>query len=387
VDTQSIRRRSGFTLAEVLVAMTIMLAILGMTTHLFRSQNTALATQAGRLDAQQTGRFSLASLDRELRVAGIGVVDAQPVLVQAARLAITFNSDLVSRTKHDPSAVYIDTDVDTGATGVFRHAAAIALPTSAATYPESTYMRAAGVPSGAETISFWLAPDSSSAYANEYVLYRRVNAGSARVIARGIVVTPSDTVFQYFKGDTAGVLTPIPTSALPLIHSAKVHGSLTDSGKFALIDTIRTVRVRMTTVYHDPKGDVFRRVESTIRLMNAGLIHRTMCGDPPTQPIAVTAIPTAASRGNPSPYVTVAWTRALDEASGEKDVERYAIYRRLTSQTAFDEPLASIPAGSATYAFVDTDVVAGQTWVYGIASQDCTPNSSSIVPAGTVTIP
>jgi hypothetical protein len=68
-------------------------------------------------------------------------------------------------------------------------------------------------------------------------------------------------------------------------------------------------------------------------------------------------------------------------------VERYAIYRRLSSAPAFSEPIASIPAGQGSYIFADTDVRSGESWIYGIASQDCTPMSSSISSTTAVTVP
>ncbi|HEY9228746.1 MAG TPA: hypothetical protein VIP11_18990, partial [Gemmatimonadaceae bacterium] len=73
-------------------------------------------------------------------------------------------------------------------------------------------------------------------------------------------------------------------------------------------------------------------------------------------------------------------TPSVDEKTGEKDVERYAIYRRLSSVATFDVPFASIPAnGATTYSFVDTDVIPGQTWIYGVTSQDCTLEITSVM--------
>ena len=85
--------------------------------------------------------------------------------------------------------------------------------------------------------------------------------------------------------------------------------------------------------------------------------------------------------------VTVTWTATLDDASGEMDIERYAIFRRPSSQAAFLEPISSIPASKlATYSFVDTAVIAGNTYVYGIAAQDCTPNLSAVTGSLAVTV-
>lgn len=379
--------RPAFTLVEMLVAMTLLMAILGISTQLFRRQSAALSAQAGRTEAQQNGSFTLGTLDRDLRVAGAGVVDAQPLLVQAAPMAITFNADLVTRTPGDPGAVYIDTDAESGAAGVFPTTAATTLPTSSVVYPETTYMKAAGVPSGAETISFWISRDSTSPRSDDYVMFRRVNGLPPRVVARGLRYEPTDTLFEYFKADTAGALQPIGSASLPLYHGAMFHGSPSDTGAAAIIDSIRTVRVRLSTVYHDGRGgDAIRRLDLTIHLMNAGLIHRTTCGEAPFG-VSPSAVLTDTSATVSSPYVTVSWSHALDDGGGEKDVERYAVYRRASSSTAFSEPLASVPAGATSYAFVDSDVRSGDQWVYGVAAQDCTPSSSPIGATAAVVIP
>jgi hypothetical protein len=368
------------------VAMTMVVLIMSLATRFFMQQTRMLSNQSGRLEAQQNAQFSLATLDREIRVAGIGVVDAQPLVVQAAPRAITFNADLVTRITGDPSAVYVDADVDSASTLAYRWVDRTALPlASGRTYPDTDYFMGAGVPSRAETISFWVAQDSSSKDSQEFLLYRRINSAAPRVVARSLRVKPTDTVFQYFKRDTAGNLFPIGPGQLPLYHSAKIHGSTADTGLSALSDSIKAVRVRMTAMYKDRNGvQIIRRIDMTIQLMNAGLIHRSSCGD---NPLGVT--PTATVGSDPdtgNPLVTIKWAKSGDEGAGEKDVERYAIFKR-TSDGAFAEPLASIPAGSDNYTFVDRDVAPGDALVYGVTAQDCTPAVSSMSSTGGVSIP
>jgi prepilin-type N-terminal cleavage/methylation domain-containing protein len=383
------RPRHGFSLVEVLLAMSLMLVIIGLSTQLFRKQSSAVATQAGKLDAQQNSRFAMSMIDRELRIAGVGVVDAQPLLVQAAPLALTFNADLAALDTGDKSAVYINPDADSSAVDVLRSSNKITLPTSSTQYPDTTYIKSVGVPSDAETISYWLSKDSTSSHSNEYILFRRANARPVRVVAKGIIVNPTDTVFQYFRPDSTGALQPVTVAQLPLLHPAITHGAASDTGKRAWIDSVRTVKVTLQSVYHDPRTgkDVLRTLRTTVHLMNAGLIHRSTCGQPPIA-VAVTAVVTPADGITvPQTYVTVAWTPSIDDGAGENDVQRYAIYRKLSTVTDFDEPLTSVPAGASSYSFADTDVQSGQSWVYGVAAQDCTPLSSAIGTATAVTIP
>ncbi|HET9425806.1 MAG TPA: hypothetical protein VFO55_10575 [Gemmatimonadaceae bacterium] len=380
------RRRSGFTILETIISMTMVILVMGLATKFFMEQTRMLSQQSGRLEAQQNAQFSLATLDREMRVAGIGVVDAQPILVQAEARAITFNADLVSRVLNDPGAVYIDSDADSSSTLSFSKSERKLLPLSTTkSYPDTNYSLAAGVPSRAETVSFWVSRDSTSPATDEFILFRRINGGAPRVVARSLQVKPGDTVFQYFKRDSIGNPVPISSGLLPVYHTAAIHGAPNDTGRSALTDSIRTVRVRLTAMFRDRNGaKIIRRIDMTIQLMNAGLIRRNSCGESPlgVSPTAVVLTDTMTN----APMVQVAWVKSADEGMGEKDVERYSIFRRKVDG-AFAEPLASIPAGSEAYAFVDREVAADQQWVYGVTAQDCTPNVSSMASTGAVVIP
>jgi hypothetical protein len=75
--------------------------------------------------------------------------------------------------------------------------------------------------------------------------------------------------------------------------------------------------------------------------------------------------------------VTVTWSRSNDDGVGEKDIERYAIFRRAQTAVQNGDPIASIPAKrAASYSFLDTGAQPGAAYVYGVAAQDCTPNVS-----------
>ena len=87
-----------------------------------------------------------------------------------------------------------------------------------------------------------------------------------------------------------------------------------------------------------------------------------------------------------APKITLTWTPATDETGGEKDVEKYVIYRRLQAGT-FDDALQSIPAGQASYTFNDVSVVSGNTYVYQVTALDCTPLESSPSTTAAVLVP
>ena len=267
----------------------------------------------------------------------------------------------------------------------------MALPNSSPLkyYPDTTYLAASGIQSGAETISYYLRPDSTTTRTDDYLLFRRVNALAATLVARSIVKMPSrDTVpfFTYFKSDTLNRLTPIARNTLPLYHGI-IHGAVDDTGRFARTDSIRAVRVHFLTAARDPRtnADALRTVETMVRVMNSGLLDRTSCGQPPYPggtPVVVTNLVTQ------TPKATITWTKSTDDNAGEKDIERYAIFRRVSTATVFGDPISSIPGRlAATYSYVDNAVVQGQTYVYGIAAQDCTPALSAVVSSAAVTIP
>ncbi|MGI8508885.1 MAG: hypothetical protein ACR2MQ_06140 [Gemmatimonadaceae bacterium] len=390
-----LRTREAFTLLEMMLAVTIMLLVFGMAVPVFRSQLRAMDDHAGRLDAQQNVRFAISTLDRELRIAGIGVLDQQPMIVQAAPYAVTFNADFATRDTASEGgafgAVYLDTDLPAGATMSLTPAATINLPVTAYQYPEVSYRKGSGQLSSAETISFWVALDGSTGSNGKYALFRRVNAGPVDTLARGMVINPGDAApFTYMVNGPGGVPIAVPASSLPAYHVA-IHGSPGDTGATAvdpsITDAIRSVKVHLVGTSVERNGTVSQRpADATIRLVNAGLLNHTTCGAVPLfqQTVKLTRY------SNPN-KVTLTWSPAFDETGGEKDVERYAIYKRDASATDFGEPIAStpagIPAGQTSYQFSDTPLASNQNLVYGVAALDCGDQPSPISTAGPVYIP
>ena len=370
------RTRRGFTIAEVLISMMLLLVITGAAVQFLRKQTGLVTRETSRMDAMQNAQFAGSQIDRELREAGVGVADFQPMIVQLDTHSVTFNANMISIDTGDVRAVYQFRDADTNGTRVMFKTERTTLPNSTTGYPDSTYFAASGVQSGAETISYYLRPDSTMSIANRYLLFRRANAQPPTLVARGITKDARDTTpfFTYYKTDTLNRLVAIPKASLPLYHTI-VHGSPSDTGASGLTDSIRAVRVHFLTASRDPRTgkDALRTVETLVRLMNAGLLNRTSCGQPPYPASTVVALSSMAS-ATPK-FVTVTWTKSSDDNAGEKDIERYAIFRRFSSVAAFADPISSIPSssGTTTYSFTDTNVLADSTYVYGIAAQDCTP--------------
>jgi prepilin-type N-terminal cleavage/methylation domain-containing protein len=372
--------RRGFTLLELVISVTLMTVAIGIAIPFFIVQSRSLEASNGRLDAQLNVNFGLDAIDRDLRVAGVGITQRQPLLVQAASDAITFNADLTSAMPADFSAVYYDPDAPVTTLGLLWPAHKVTLPNSSWTYPDSAYWAGVGVPSAAETISYYVETDSQAA--GLLRLMRRVNSAPPRVMARGIKAVAGEPFFRYYMLNTLGALVEVSQGSLPRRHVPGWHGQPADTGVVALVDSIVLVRVKFTAVHRDPRyADAIRAEERTIRITNAGLIRASTCGD---APLAATGL---AGLADATPRVTLTWTSSIDEAAGEKDVERYSIYRREAATPTFGEPIASIASGVPLASFVDTDVKPGETWIYGVAAQDCTPALSSIVVTPTLVIP
>lgn len=382
------RNRRGFTLIEMLISVMIFLLISGVAVQFMRRQSGLVARETTRMDALQNAQFAASQLERELREAGAGVLDIQPMLVQIDSQAITFNANMVSIDSGDVRAVYQMRDADPDAVRGLRSTEAITLPNSspAVSYPDTTYAMS-GVTTNAETISYWLRPDSSSSIPKRYVLFRRVNALAPTLVARGIVKDSRDSVpmLTYFTADSLGALVAVARNKLPIIHT-KVHGTAADTGRRALTDSIRVVRVHFLTAARDPRTgkDALRTVEAYVRLMNSGLLQHSSCGQPPYGASGVTA--TSSTAGAVVKRVTLTWTRSSDDGGGEKDIQRYAIYRRSSTAATFGDPFASIPASSSGYSFNDGQVIPDSTYVYGVVAQDCTPLLSSMAVSSPVTV-
>lgn len=375
--------RSGFTLLEIMISITILLMVFAMTFPLFRSQVEAMGSTAGRADAQQNVRFAISTIERQIRVAGAGVSDQQPLLVQADPFAVTFNADYAARDTAAEGgafgAVYFDPDLPVGSTMSMTPTQQITLPLSTVVWPTVAYTRGGGPPSAAETISFWVAPDNSPGSNGRYALFRRVNAMPIDTLARGIVLDPATPPFTYQTIDASGTVQDVPAATLPAFHVA-IHGSPADTGSSALTDQIRFVKVHLIGSFIERDGTTSHRpADASIRLLNAGLLNHATCGDPPVFGQSVSAV---ASTGQ----VLLSWAPATDESAGEKDVEKYVIYRRPVAG-AFADPLASIPAGQSSYSFTDTQVSSGNQWIYAVAAEDCGGQFSPLSVSNQVSVP
>jgi len=378
------RRAHGFTLIEMLISLVVLGIVMSGAIFFFRAVSRAVSGTSDRMDAMQNLRYALSTMDRELRNAGAGTTEQQPTLVYISPTVVVFNADLVSRTAGSTTAVNYNPDADPNSSDAPTTSQKFFIPGTSIQYPDSTYRTTGGEMSPAETIVYWFAPDSTTPGLNDYLLLRQVNNNAPDIVARNLLAYPGRSFFDWLETDTLGNLFSVSAGNLPMRHSVPVHGALSDTGVAARIDSIRAVRVNLyASNGQTGSQQVLRELITTIRIPNAGLTKQRSCGDQPIFAKAVTATFTGTSA---SPKITLAWLPATDETAGEKDVEKYVIYRR-TSAGTFDDALQSIPAGQSSYTFNDAAVLNDSTYVYQVTALDCTPLESLPSTAAPVAVP
>lgn len=371
------------TTIELLVAITITLIIIAVVAPLYRAQTSSVSKTAGRTDATRSATFAVDAIEQDLRNAGVGVFDGQPLLVRGSTNALTFNANMVTARVNDLVAVFYDPDADQAALGALTPATQVTLPNSAIVWPTVTYN------SNAESISYYTRPDtgvSPIAGGTRVVLYRRVNRQAEEVIARNIVQTSAFPVFRYYKRSLAGVLIEMTGAAIPLYHSVARHGVAADTGTAAAIDSVAVVRLSVISMYKDQRSNaVVDTVQRNIRIANQGLLQRAQCGEVPLTPgVPLTNLTVIATL----PAVRLVWTASNDELTGERDVEMYAVYRRVNGTVDWGEPLTNVPgAGVATLIYVDNTVEPGIRYDYAISALDCTPAPSALTAFSTILVP
>lgn len=382
------RAETGMTLVEMMIALVVFSFALAGTLAFLRAQGRSFTLGSQRVAMLQNARFAFHELEQDLRTAGAGTPDIQPSLIYLDTSVVAFNADYASNTPGDVFAVYYTPDAPAASTGAMTREMRTAIPLSGVAYPDTSYLTGV-VNSPAETIVFFFAPDSSTPRTDDYILYRRVNAQAPEVVSRNLLHAPGVPFFQFYRevvsadgGENS--VEPVPNADLPLWHSVPIHLTLADTGLVARIDSVRGVQVTFA-VTNGLTGAAERRrsLSRYIGFPNVGLAVKKTCGDEPILGTALTAVWDAAAGG-----VNLTWNPAVDELAGEKDVERYVIWRRLASDTGWGDPYVSLPpTATAPYLYTDQVVTPGARYVYALAAQDCTPSNSALVVSAAVDVP
>jgi prepilin-type N-terminal cleavage/methylation domain-containing protein len=387
MTTRRTARSAGFTLIELMIALVVLSTIMAATISVFRMQSLSFRRAGQQLELYQNMRYAVITIDRVLRTAGAGVTNQQPMFIYGGNDIVAFNT-YYSSDIQDNCAVYVIPDAPAGSFETMPLASAYVLPNAAYTYPAMNYP--AG-PCDAETVVFYLRPDSTTPDATDFMLIQRVNATPPELVARNIFAFPGRPFFEYFVHPRT---LPVPPAArdslvqanvagsgvpLPIIHSAPVHGSPADSlgdpSNSYLADSVKAVRINMRISNGLTGADRrIRDITALTSMPNNGLVQIKDCGTSPLFTGALVVAPNAV--GNP-PAITLQWPASIDEAAGESDVTQYNVYRRLAADPAFGSSILTIPAGQPSpYVVVDNSVTVGQVYIYAVTAQDCSPAES-----------
>jgi type II secretory pathway pseudopilin PulG len=378
---RSVRR--GFTTLELLIAISVTLVLIALAAPLYQAQTGAVNRTSGRTDASRSATFAVDAMEQDLRNVGVGVYDGQPLLVRGAVDAVSFNANMVTARSNDMVAVFYDPDADSTALGSLNTGTAITLPNSSSTYPAASYI------SNAETINYYVTSDTGAspiAGGQRVVLYRKVNRQAPEIIARNLIKTTTLPMFRYFKRSGAGVLVEIPAGSLPIFHSVPKHGAAADTAAAAQVDSIAVIKLSLVAMYTDSKGGtMIDTVTRDVRIANSGLAQRAQCGETPLAPGAP-ALSIVTLSGLPA--VKLIWGASTDELAGERDVEMYAVYRRLFGAVDWGEPLTNVPgAGVSSLQYTDNTIAAATRYEYAISALDCTPAPSALTSAISILVP
>ena len=382
------RPTAGFSLIELLVAVTMLVGVMGAGYALFKSQSTSFRQNTERYDLVQNARGSLEWSDRVIRTMGAGVVGQQPMLVYGNDNVVAFNADFVERDTTDMRwAAYWNPDVPAADAQVWDNAQATAIPNSSPSYsyPSTTYRMSNGALSPAETYILYFESDAGSARSDDYILYQRVNNGTPEILARNLL--PASTGAPFFQYLLQRVLSTGDTlflasgGLLPLVRRELVSGiSTADSASYVRPDSVRAVRLNYrVTNGQTGTAERVREVSTVIETPNNGIPMPTVCGRPPLPPGALAATEVGTGAGQ----VQLTWSSSADQDAGEIDVRQYVVWRRLAAATTWAEPLLVVrtEASQASYSSMITDNTPGTSYRYAVASQDCTPNLSTLVTA------
>jgi prepilin-type N-terminal cleavage/methylation domain-containing protein len=382
------RTNKGFTLVELLVAMVVFVVVLGAAMSFLVMQSRTFRRGSDDMSVLQNMSFGADNLDSQLRTTGANTVDAQPPVVYASNNVFAFNTDYVSNDTLDISAVYFDPDASTAEVEALKQASQIVIPGSAPnfSYPSQDYNTNAGTNSPAELITLFFTPDLETARTDDFDLMRQVNNNAPEVLVRQVL--PDSTNLPFFRyfilrppaANALPVLSVVPQAELPASHAVAVHGGTADAA--TKIDSLRAVLVSYV-ITNGQTGSLERkqRISLNIPLPNMGLKQLKICGSEPifTSGLAAAVVATPLK-------ITLTWAPAFDENSGEKDVVRYVLWRKKSTDPTWGDPLTSISAGQATYSYTDQQGLANTTtYQYQLAAQDCSPKLSVPVTATATT--
>jgi prepilin-type N-terminal cleavage/methylation domain-containing protein len=370
-----IRQRKGFSLIELLIAIVVMAVVLAGTMNFFMGQSRTFRKATTDMVLLQNARFATDLLNEHFRSVGANLTVGQPAVIYADKNVFAFNADYATNVAGDIDAIYYEPKAPTNETQALLKAQAFTIPMSspALSYPGGDWITGAGVPSPAEAITFWFAPDTETTRSDDYVLLRQVNSSAPEVVVRNVLPDSTFPFFRYMylKIDNVGAqsIDTIAGSDLPKSYDTDTIVSK-DRFRGVLISFIVTNGLADT-------AERTRPVSVIASLPNIGMRQLQTCGAKPLPTSAPTVVKVTPGT------LRITWTASPDESGGERDVMRYQVTRMASFAPGVWQNVASVPAGG-TYDITDSGLNTTLTYFYAIAAQDCTPAFSASASSGGV---
>ena len=360
------RARHGFSLIEMMVAMTITMAVFAITLPFVRAQTRSLGSTAGRQDAEQVARFAIRAIEQDLRRAAGEY--GQPTIVAAGDLVLSFNANIRRADTLDTGA--LDTElIGIAAGGAWPLARAAAIPTTARVYPPADYVNANGDTTRTETITYYLQADTAATLPDTYRLYRQFNDQAPTEIVDGLYLPDSQPFFTYYRTVNA-LLAEIPDDSVifwtaPRMAEIRTIG-LQASGafvnKFDGTTTIRSIETRVTLPVP---------LATTV----------VTCAAVPSAPTAGLAVAAStAPRG-----AVLSWNKSAED-TGDPDDALYYVVERRPSGGAWSTIGIVNASASNSYTLLDSWQRRSGTFEYGVSVVGCGEAWSTRASLGSLTL-
>lgn len=359
-------RRRGFTLVEMVVAMTITLLVFAITLPFVRAQTRSLGSTAGRTEADQVARFAMRAVEQDLRRAAGEY--GQPTLVAAGPMLLAFNANIRRADTLDVGALETEV-IGYNAGAAWPLSRATALPTTARVYPTTNYINADGDTTRTETISYYLLADTGSSLPDTYVLYRRFNDQAALELIDGLYLPDSQAFFTFYR-NVGGYLDEIPDDSVIFWTAPRMA-------------EIRTIGLRASGVYVNKfdGSQTVRTIETRVTLPVPLATTTVTCGAAPTAPSAGLGV--AASTFPRGARLT--WNKSTQDTGDPDDALYYRVERRPTGGTW--TTIASVVAASNnSYSLLDPALTRNGSFEYGVTVVGCGNATSSRVSLGSLTL-
>ncbi|MCX5752040.1 MAG: prepilin-type N-terminal cleavage/methylation domain-containing protein [Candidatus Krumholzibacteria bacterium] len=398
-------RNRGFSLLEMMIALTVGALLIMISYNVLTSQKKAGEAQNQIVSAQQNASVSLETLMRDLRLAGTNIddFDKQPIFVDAAPYQVIFNADVSSGSFGVPSMG--KTQAVPLSSGAFY---------SPGDYPGENLGTRERYNNGAETIRYTFDRDanglvnSSDRYTEtqnpaDYALMREENGTRIDMIAYGLRGRENypdgqlpEPLFKYYGdflsngtirlwGDTDnnGALSQAEIAAMTRVPQNQ-HGKIIE---VAVNVEAESPNIEASYVGPHSTSGAERKYRSIVmtskirpRNVGTGSANLHACGNPPASPTGLSGSDTPRDAGE---SITLAFAKSTDETAGERDIDTYSLYRREEGQVEWTCINSIAPTGAASYAIND-DVhspgggpVIDTPYYYMVTAWDCRPQESN----------